>query len=131
MQRVTVGRLRNLLAATKAIGHDHAAESRLADFRQQHALAYRHGNVIFIFFEAERTRHAAATRRRVAGLDAHLLHDVLFIVNFEERLVMAMAMHYGGHVQLRGHVLLSLLVEELAQQECLLTELLCVLALRE
>ena len=61
MQRVAASGLLDLFAATEAIGDDERTGRGLARCRQNHQFAYRHGNIVVLFFKTEGAGHAAAT----------------------------------------------------------------------
>src|SRR5690349_10692725 len=77
VQWMPVCELRDLLAATETVGHDGRAQSDAAHRRQKVMLANLHRNVVLIFFESERARHAATSRSEFVQLDSHLSEQVL------------------------------------------------------
>src|SRR5580704_8194407 len=64
MQCVAVRLLGNLLAATETVGNDEPVSRSLANGGQQFKFADGFRNFVFVFFKAERSGHAAASRRR-------------------------------------------------------------------
>src|ERR1700687_471730 len=70
VQRVAVRFLRNLLAATETVGDDEPVGGSLANAGQDFDFADRFRDIVFFFFETDRSRHAAASGGGSGEVDA-------------------------------------------------------------
>ena len=70
MKRVASGALRDLFAATEAVGDDEPFRRSFPHRGQKFEFANCHGNVVFVVLEAKRTRHAATPGRGRLKVDA-------------------------------------------------------------
>ena len=116
---MAVGALRDLFAATEAVGDDQAVGRGLADRGQKFQFADRDRDVVLLFLEAERAGHAATARRWSAPVDAHLSQNRFFIGHFHQRFVMAVAMDQGLARQAWEVESGGFLLQKFAQQKCL------------
>ena len=73
VQGVTVSTLGDLFATTEAVGDDQRIGWLFVDSWKKFQFAYRHRNVIFPSFEAERAGHAATARSWRMEIDTHSL----------------------------------------------------------
>src|ERR1051326_707264 len=121
MKSLPVTLLCNLLAATEAICQDHGRGRGVADRRQEFALPDRDGDIVFVSLKSERTRHAAATRSEQFMIETQFFHDRALGLKFEQRLVMAVALHHRLAFNPR-QVRTGVLVQEFAEEQCLLPE---------
>ena len=71
--------MKNLFSATKAIGNDQGFRSRLPNGGKQDALPDGLRKSVLLFFKAEGTGHAAATRINGLQLDSHFAEKGFFI----------------------------------------------------
>src|SRR5882672_5483824 len=93
MQGLTVGFLGNLLAAAEAVGDDQPVGGRLADSWQKFELPDSFRHVVFLFFEAESSRHAAASGCWSGEIDPHPAQDRFFRGHLHDRFVMAVTVN--------------------------------------
>ena len=70
VQRVTIGALGDLLAATETVGDDERFRSSGADRGEQLEFADVLRNCVFLFFKTKRTGHAATARCRRVEVEA-------------------------------------------------------------
>src|ERR1700688_985474 len=78
MQRVAIRLLRDLLAATETIGDDEPVRWSAADGWKTLEFAARLRNLVFIFFEAESSSHAAASGSGSSEVYAQALQHSFF-----------------------------------------------------
>ena len=74
---MAIGLLGDLLAATETVGDDEPVGRSLADGGQKFEFADGFRDVVFLFFEAEGSGHAAASGSRRGEIDAHALAERL------------------------------------------------------
>jgi hypothetical protein len=60
MKSAAAGALRNLFPAGESVGDNDGVGRRLADGRQERALAYLRRNLMMVFFKTESAGHSAA-----------------------------------------------------------------------
>ena len=113
MQGVAVGFLRDLFAATEAIGDDEPVGGGLANGGQEFEFSNGFGNVVGGFFEAEGSGHATASGSGSGEVDTHALQDGLFGGHLHQSFVVAVSVDerfagYGGQGEI-GRTLLEIL----------------------
>src|SRR6185437_4165270 len=91
MHGMTLRALRDLLAATVAVGHDEAIGSCRAHRGQKNELADLHGQAGLVALEAERARHPATSGVKQLVVDAYLAQHGLVGVHRHHGFLMAMA----------------------------------------
>ena len=85
----------DLLAAGEAVREQQGLGRTPARPGEQLPFADLHGDLVLLLLEPERSRHAAATRVEHFCLDAHLIEELLLVVEPEQGLVVAVALHDG------------------------------------
>ena len=117
------GRLLDLLPAAEAVDHHVVIGRRCPDGGQEDALPQLDRHVVVVAFEAKGAGHPAAPCIEHRGVESKAPQDSDLIVQTEDRAVVAMRVDQGASAepQVRKRVLL---LEELAQEERLLAELL-------
>jgi len=119
MQRAPISALRDLLTATEAVRDDETIGRSFSNCGQEFQFSNGNGCLVFIRFKAERSGHTAATRGWSLEIDFHLAQDRFFGRHSHHSLVMAMPVNQCFARQFRQLKMSCLLLEELAQQECL------------
>src|SRR5215216_4270913 len=119
MQRLAIGHLPNLLAATEAIRNDERVLCRASDSRKERALAASNGNVVMIFFKTECAGHAATPGIEHLKIEAVFFQQFVVALHFHERFVMTMAVKEGLARESGRLVIGCKFLEELSKGECL------------
>src|SRR5882762_7638933 len=122
VQRVAVGFLRDLLAATKSIRNDEPVSGSLADGGQKFEFANGFRDLVFVLLETERSRHAAASGGGSGEVDAHALQHCFLSSHFHDGLMMAMPVDKRPARQVGKREILCALIQKFAEQEDLLRE---------
>jgi len=91
VQGVAVGLLGDLFAAAEAVGYDQPVGGGLADGGEEFEFSDGFRNGVLVFFEAEGSRHAAASGGGRGVVDAHALEDGFFGGHLHDCFVMAVA----------------------------------------
>jgi hypothetical protein len=120
VERVPIGFLRNLLAATEAIGHDQPIGRSLADGGQKFEFANGFRDAIFFFFEAECSSHAAAPGGGGGEGDAHAVENSFFRSHLHNGFVMAMSVNERSARQPGQGEISGVLLKKFTQEEDLL-----------
>ena len=131
MERMAIGLLRDLLAATETIGDDEPVGRSAADGGKKFKFADGFRNVVFVFFKSKSSRHSAASRSRRGEIDAHALQHSFFGRHFHDCLVMAMPVDQRAPLQFGNLEIWRALFEKFAKQKYLLRQSLRALIFRE
>src|ERR1700722_9370785 len=116
----TSGRaLGDLLAATEAVSDDQPIGRGLAHGGKELELADGHGDVIFVAFEAEGSRHAAAAGSRSLEVDAKAAQQGFFRGHSHQRFLMAMSVKKCFASEMRKRKILGIGFKEFTEQESL------------
>jgi len=117
------GVLRDLLAATEAIGDEESVGRGAADGGQQDAFTEDLRDLEFFALEAERPGHAAAAGVEQFDLSAGAAQEVDFISHLHHGFVMAVAVEDDFRAgELRGLVVGRVADEEFAEEEGLVAQ---------
>jgi len=122
VEGVAVGFLGDLLAATKTVGDDEPVGGSLADGGQEFEFADGFRNLVFFFFEAERSSHAAASGRGCGEVDTYALQHSFLGGHLHDGLVMAMSVNERSARQFGKREILCALFKKFAEQEDLFRE---------
>jgi hypothetical protein len=101
MQRLAIGALSDLFAATEAVGDDQPVRRSFADGGKKFEFADCDRNVVFLSLEAELASHAAATGGGALEVDAEAAQDGLLGRHLHDGFVMAVAVEECLAVELR------------------------------
>ena len=117
--------MRNLFAATEAVGNDERIRVSVADCGKKNAFPDRLRKGVFIFLKAEGTGHAATAGVRGDQVGTHFAEERFFVIHLHDCFVMAMAVeqHFSSEARrLKGR---GVALEEFAEEECLAAEAIC------
>ncbi len=92
VDRLAPGGLKDLLAATEAIGDDQRIRLRLPHRRQEHSFSDRLRHRIFFFLKAKGPCHSTASGVDGLQVRTHLAQQRLFVGHLHDCFVMAMSM---------------------------------------
>ena len=101
MERFAVGGLRDLFAATEAVGDDDRVARRFAHGGKEDAFADAHRQLVFLFLESERAGHAAAAGVGMIDVESELLQHFFLVVEMEDGFVVAVRLNQSFAGQLR------------------------------
>ena len=122
MEGVAVGLLRDLFAAAETVGYDQPVGGSLADGGEEFEFSDGFGDVVFIFFEAEGSGHAAAAGGGRGVVDAHAMEDGFFGGHSHDGFMVAVAVDESAAGEFRERKIFRALIEKLAEQEDLVRE---------
>src|SRR5579863_4505705 len=114
--------MKNLFAATEAIGNDQCVIASLPDGGEEDALANRLREGVLFLFKAKGTGHSAAAGIDGAHLDAYFAEQRFFDGHFHQGLLMAVAVKENFPGKPRRHEVRSVALQEFAQQESLFSQ---------
>src|SRR5262249_50846483 len=116
VEGVASGALGDLLAATESVGNDEPVWRRLANGWEEFEFSDGLRDWVMLFVEAERSSHAAASRRWTREVDAKTSKERFFRGHLHERLVMAMPVEQSFARKLRERGSVGVVFEEFAEQ---------------
>ena len=101
MQRAAARCLLDLGLATKTIGHYELFRRHGAQMGPQPVFIDLHREIVFVRFETEASRHAAATVIEDFRLRAHGLEKLLFGIQADDRFLVTVSVNHDVFMQAR------------------------------
>src|ERR1700730_128902 len=116
------GALQYLFATAEAIRHNQRVWRRMSHRWQQNSLSYGLRYLELIFLKTEWPGHSTTSRVQGLQFHAHLPEQRFLIIDFHERLMVAVAMKNDFSGEGRREIVRSVILQKLTEEKCLLTE---------